>query len=104
MVILNGRNKMDTYVMKTRSDITALCCAQCPQSYLTLGDPMDCSPSGSSVHGLFRQEYWSGWPCPAPGDLPNPGIEPTSSCISCIAGRLFTAEPLGKPLTILPSG
>ena len=24
-----------------------------------------------------RQEYWSGLPCPPPGDLPNPGIEPT---------------------------
>ena len=21
-----------------------------------------------------RQDYWSGWPCPSPGDLPNPGI------------------------------
>ena len=28
--------------------------------------------------GVSRQEYWSGLPCPAPGDLPNPGIEPTS--------------------------
>ena len=25
-----------------------------------------------------RQEYWSGWPCPPPGDLPNPGIEPAA--------------------------
>ena len=25
-----------------------------------------------------RQEYWSGLPCPSPGDLPNPGIKPTS--------------------------
>ena len=25
-----------------------------------------------------RQEYWSGFPCPSPGDLPNPGIEPGS--------------------------
>ena len=25
--------------------------------------------------GFFRQEYWSGLPCPPPGDLPNPGIE-----------------------------
>ena len=35
--------------------------------------------------GLGRQEYWSGLPFPSPGDLPNPGIEPTSpACISCI--------------------
>ena len=25
-----------------------------------------------------RQEYWSGFPCPPPGDLPNPGTEPAS--------------------------
>ena len=29
------------------------------QSCLTLWDPMDCSPPGSSVHGIFQQEYWS---------------------------------------------
>ena len=28
--------------------------------------------------GFFRQEYWSGLPCPLPGDLPNPGMEPRS--------------------------
>ena len=29
--------------------------------------------------GLSRQEYWSGLPCPPPGELPDPGIEPMSS-------------------------
>ena len=28
--------------------------------------------------GFSRQEYWSELPCPSPGDLPNPGIEPAS--------------------------
>ena len=28
--------------------------------------------------GFSRQGYWSGLPCPLPGDLPNPGIEPRS--------------------------
>ena len=37
---------------------------------------------------FFRQEYWSELPFPPPGDLPNPGIEPTS-LVSCIAGRFF---------------
>ena len=32
----------------------------------TLSDPMDCSPPGSSVHGFFRQEYWSGVSLPSP--------------------------------------
>ena len=31
-----------------------------------------------------RQEYWSRLPFPTPGDLPNPGIEPASLCVSCI--------------------
>ena len=29
--------------------------------------------------GFSRQEYWRGLPCPPPGDLPNPGIEPRSA-------------------------
>ena len=38
--------------------------------------PMDCSLPGSSVHGISRQEYWTGLSFPSPGDLPDPGIEP----------------------------
>ena len=41
-----------------------------------------------------RQEYWSVWPFPSPGDLPSPGTEPTSPTL---AGRFFTTEPPGKP-------
>ena len=33
------------------------------------------APPGSSVHGIPRQEYWSGLPFPTPGDLPEPGIK-----------------------------
>ena len=31
--------------------------------------------------GFSRQEYWSGLPCPSPGDLSNPGIEPGSPAL-----------------------
>ena len=44
----------------------------------TLWDPMDYSLLGTSVHGRLQQEYWSGFPFPSPGDLPDPGIEPRS--------------------------
>ena len=37
-----------------------------------------------------RQEYWSGLPCPPPGDLPNPGIEPKSLMSPALAGGFFT--------------
>ena len=39
-----------------------------------------------------RQEFWSGLPFPPPGDLPDPGIEPT---FPELAGRFFTTVPLG---------
>ena len=57
-------------------------------------NPMDCSPSGSSVHGFPRPKYWSGLPCPPPGDLPDPGTEPVSPAL---AGRFFTTMPPEKP-------
>ena len=44
----------------------------------TLCNPMDCSPPGSSVHGILLQEYWSGLPCPSPGNLPDPKVKPRS--------------------------
>ena len=40
--------------------------------------------------GFSRQEYWSALPCPPLGDLPNPGIEPTSLTSPALAGRSFT--------------
>ena len=42
--------------------------------------------------GFSRQEYWSGLPCPPPGDLPNPGIEPVSLTSPALAGRFFTTS------------
>jgi len=41
-----------------------------------------------------RQKYWSGLPCPPPGDLPDPGIE--HSFLTLQADSLPT-EPTGKP-------
>ena len=56
-------------------------CAFTTQSFPTLSKSVDCSPKGSSVHGILRQEYWSGLPFPSPGDLPDPGIEPGSPAL-----------------------
>ena len=44
--------------------------------------------------GFFRQEYRSGLPFPPPGDLPDPGIEPTSPALQVDS---LPSEPLGKP-------
>ena len=43
--------------------------------------------------GFSRQEYWSGLPFPSLGDLPNPGIKPTSPVSPAFAGGFFTTEP-----------
>ena len=55
--------------------------AQLLQSCPTLCNPTDLRPPGSSVRGIPRQEYWSELPLPSPGDLPDPGIEPTSPAL-----------------------
>ena len=44
-----------------------------------------------------QEEYWSGLPFPFPGDLPIPGIKPTSPAL---AGRFFTTESPGKQIGI----
>ena len=40
--------------------------------------------------GFSRQEYWSRLPCPPPGDLPHPGIKPTS--LMSLEGRFFSTS------------
>ena len=41
-----------------------------------------------------RQEYWSGLPFPPPGDLPDPGVEPTSPLPPALAGGFFTTSAI----------
>ena len=49
-----------------------------------------------------RQEYWSGLPCPASRDLPDPGIKPTSLVSPALVGGFFTTEPPGKAQNDFP--
>ena len=60
----------------------------------TLCNPVDSSPPGSPVRGILQARYWSGLPCPPPGDLPDPGIEPASPTLQ--AGSI-PSEPPGTP-------
>ena len=71
-----------------------LCCGKLLQSCVTLGSPMDCSYQAPLSVGFPRQEYWSRLQCPPPGDLPDPGIKPTSLCLLLWqAGSLPPARP-----------
>ena len=66
------------------------------QSCPILCDPMDCSPARLLCPwGFSREEYWSGLPCPPPGDLPNPGTEPRSPALQVDS---LPSEPPGKPV------
>ena len=51
--------------------------------------------------GFFRQEYWSGLPCPLPGDLPNPEIELTSLTSPALADEFFTTGATWEALPLL---
>ena len=68
----------------------------CAQSCLTLGDPLDCSPPGSSVHGILQARIleWvaisSSMGSPWPGD---------QTCVSCVAGGFFTCWAIREALT-----
>ena len=44
--------------------------------------------------GFSRQEYWSVWPFPSPGDLPDPGIKPWSPALQADS---VLSEPPGAP-------
>ena len=57
---------------------------------------MGSSPAGSCPWGFSMQEYWSGLPCPSPGNLPNPWIKPKPRSPAFQEDSL-TSEPAGKP-------
>ena len=65
-------------------------CAKLLQLCPTPCDPLDCQAPLSMR--FSRQEYWSGLPCPPPGDLPDPGIKPTSLMSPALAGGFFTTS------------
>ena len=43
---------------------------------------------------FFRQAYWSGFPFPSPGHLPNPGIELVPPGSPALVGRFFICLPI----------
>ena len=70
-----------------------MCCAEsfsCVRLYVTL---WAVARQALLSMGFSRQEYWSGLPCPPPGDLPNAGIEPRSPALQADS---LPAEPQGK--------
>ena len=70
----------------------------CVRSVLSNSLSVDCQAPLSMK--FPRQEYWSGWPFPTLGYLPDPGIKPMSPESPALAGGFFTTVPPGKPCLI----
>ena len=68
------------------------------QSCLTVCDPMDCSPPGSSVNEILQAIILKWVACPLPGDHPDPWIEPQFLVSTALAGGFLPIAPPGKPL------
>ena len=66
------------------------------QLYLTLDDPVHCSPSASSVHGILKARILE-WVAIFSSRGSSQPRDQTLICSSCIAGRFFTTEPQEKP-------
>ena len=75
----------------------ACVCAKLLQSCPTLWDLMDCSPPGTSVHGVLRER--SRLLGPPPGGLPDPGFALSSLESLALAGGSLPLVPPGKPLS-----
>ena len=62
------------------------------------GDPMDCSPPDSFVHGISQATIHEGVAISSSRGFPDPGIEPMSSALQTDS---LPSEPPGKPTSIL---
>ena len=79
-----------------------LLCNMClvAQSCPIIFDPLDGSPPGSSVEGIFQARNIGEGSFPSPGDLPDPGSEPMSPMSLVLQTESFPIEPQGKPLLL----
>ena len=75
------------------------------QPCLTLCDPMDCRPPGSSVYRILQARILEWVVCPPPGDLPNSKMEPASLMSPALASGFFTTSvaPTGEPPVCISS-
>ena len=55
-----------------------VCVLSCFSRVHLVATPWNVAHQAPLLVGFSRQEYWSGLPCPSPGDLPDSGIEPIS--------------------------
>ena len=74
------------------SESTLCTCVLSHFSRVRLCNPTDCSPPGSSVHGILQARILELVAMPSSGDLPNSGIKPVSLISPTLPGRFFTTS------------
>ena len=75
-----------------------MCVLSCFSHVLLFVTPWTVACQAPLFMGFSRQEYWSGLPCPPPGDLPNLGIESTSLMSPTLPGGFFTTSATWEAL------
>ena len=95
-----GKGGLDPW--SRRQDPTAFICCGCVLSHFSpiwlFAILWTVTQQAPLSMGFFRQEYWSGLPCPPPGDLPDSGIKPASPTL---VDGFFTTTPLGRPFLMI---
>ena len=95
--MVSGKKSIHGFlVLRSAVAAAAAAAAKSLQLCPTLRPSWTVAHQASLSMGFSRQEYWTGLPFPPPGDLPHPGIKPTSPVSPALAGRFFTTESPGK--------
>ena len=81
-----------TYVYFDFSKIICVCMLSRFSHIWLFATPWTVACQAPLSKGFSRQEYWSGLPCPPPGDLSDPGIESASLTPPALAGSFFTTS------------
>ena len=83
------------------TELSSLCCTAASGTKLlqlgaTIYDSMDCSPPGSSVHGMLQAGTLEWVVVPSSQESPDPGTEPPSRMPPALAGWFFTTSATGE--------
>ena len=88
---------LSSYTQNLELDSTNCLVARLSDSFAT---PWTVTQQNSLSVGYSRQEYWSELPCPPPGDLPDPGMEPSSPASPTLQADYLPLSHRGSPMSL----
>ena len=93
MLLVDANGKRNAKLLRTRSLTVEIQKSIFAQSCPAPGNPVDCTPPGSSVRGISQARMLEWGPFPSPGEIPDPEIEPGFPEMQADS---FLSEPPGK--------